>query len=207
MNLLGVLGVTGVLVAWDPDIQNYVQNHRFPVTDAMANIFELFGYGIYVVPVLLLLYGWGARVHSPRLCRLALLGLECYLLAGAFAWMFKLAAGRRRPFVRWPGAWRGPSAPRNNSFPSGHATTVFSLATMIASTYTHWAVGPVAYGMGVLTAWARVNDNKHWASDVFFGCVLGYYIAKVVDRNHPVGFGESPEPSPRAEEKEQESRA
>jgi membrane-associated phospholipid phosphatase len=38
----------------------------------------------------------------------------------------------------------------------------------------------LAYGIATLTALSRVNDNAHWASDVFFGAIIGYFTAKAI---------------------------
>jgi len=38
----------------------------------------------------------------------------------------------------------------------------------------------LAYGIATLTALSRVNDNAHWASDIFFGAVIGYFTAKAI---------------------------
>jgi membrane-associated phospholipid phosphatase len=37
-----------------------------------------------------------------------------------------------------------------------------------------------------MTALSRIYDNKHWASDVLVGSVLGFAIGKTIYRN---GFG------------------
>jgi membrane-associated phospholipid phosphatase len=59
------------------------------------------------------------------------------------------------------------------------------VATVVASEYKeHALVPPVAYGVALLTALSRVNDNKHWTSDVLFGSVTGYFIARSVINLH-----------------------
>jgi len=42
----------------------------------------------------------------------------------------------------------------------------------------------LAYGLATLTALSRVNDNAHWASDVFVGSAIGYFTAKAIVRRH-----------------------
>jgi hypothetical protein len=39
-----------------------------------------------------------------------------------------------------------------------------------------WALYPVA----TMTALARVNNERHWGSDVFLGGALGYFIGRMV---------------------------
>jgi membrane-associated phospholipid phosphatase len=40
------------------------------------------------------------------------------------------------------------------------------------------------YSLAVLTAYARVYNNKHWFSDIIFGAAIGYFVAEFVN-NHP----------------------
>ena len=46
-------------------------------------------------------------------------------------------------------------------------------------------VAPLVYGVASLTAFSRLNRNKHWASDVFVGAAIGYFIGKMVVRYNP----------------------
>ena len=43
---------------------------------------------------------------------------------------------------------------------------------------------PIAYGLASLTVFARVYDNKHWASDAFLGSAIGYFVGKAVVKYH-----------------------
>ena len=61
------------------------------------------------------------------------------------------------------------------SFPSGHASIAFTTATILQKWYGK-KIGIPAYTMAVVTALSRVNDTKHWASDVTFGAALGIAI-------------------------------
>jgi membrane-associated phospholipid phosphatase len=69
----------------------------------------------------------------------------------------------------------------NKSFWSGHTSTAFALSTVISEMYKDdYPVVPyIAYGVAALTAYARVHDNQHWASDVILGAVAGHLIAKL----------------------------
>ncbi len=202
-----VVALTLLVMPWDRTIQEFVQSHRAPFTDGLANAFELLGYGHYVIPALLLVYAFGVRTRSPRACGFALLGLESYILTGAFSWMVKMSTGRHRPFVREAGLFGGPFSLKNNSFPSGHTTTAIALAVLLASTWQHGPVAAIAYACALGAGWARINDNKHWASDVLFAFFLGHYIArKMIERGdkepHPAPQGVpvpdmQEEPSPR----------
>jgi membrane-associated phospholipid phosphatase len=64
------------------------------------------------------------------------------------------------------------------SFPSGHAVVVFSLASAVSEeARTPW-VTALAYGGAAMVGWSRVYDDKHWASDVAGGALVGILAAR-----------------------------
>jgi len=68
-----------------------------------------------------------------------------------------------------------PNGENTQSFPSGHSSVAFSTATMLQMWYG-WEAGIPAYTMAILTAFQRLDDNKHWLSDVIFGATLGIVL-------------------------------
>ena len=75
----------------------------------------------------------------------------------------------------------------NASFPSGHAGSAFAVASVFAETYGEqnpwvpWVVYPIAAG----TSLSRIDDDRHWLSDVFLGGAIGYFTGKMVARYSP----------------------
>ena len=68
-----------------------------------------------------------------------------------------------------------------NSFPSGHAITAFSIATIFADRYSrHRWVPWLAYGLAATIGFSRISTQSHFTSDVFVGAVLGYSISHYV---------------------------
>ena len=51
---------------------------------------------------------------------------------------------------------------------------------VIASEYKGPVIPVIAYSAAALTALSRVHDKRHWASDIFFGSVIGYFIARQI---------------------------
>ena len=45
-------------------------------------------------------------------------------------------------------------------------------------------IKPISYGIATLTGLSRINDQQHWASDVFIGAALGYFTSKTLLRLH-----------------------
>ena len=58
------------------------------------------------------------------------------------------------------------------SFPSGHTTSAFTFASVVQQ-FHGWGWGAPAYALASFTGWSRMNDNKHYLHDVFFGAILG----------------------------------
>lgn len=71
-------------------------------------------------------------------------------------------------------AFHGP-AYDGNSFPSGHATVAFMIATLAAAYFPRWRWP--AYALAVFVALGRIALDKHFLSDVTVGATLGYLVA------------------------------
>jgi len=72
------------------------------------------------------------------------------------------------------------------SFPSGHTSAAFAVATVFAKRYPHlrW-VRWVAYGSAALVGFSRVSLESHFPSDVFVGAAIGYAVASNAVRRGP----------------------
>jgi membrane-associated phospholipid phosphatase len=98
----------------------------------------------------------------------------------------KFLAGRIRPNAWWepgPDEWNGPMT--GKSFPSGHTTTAFALASVIAFQYRDnpW-IPATAYSIATLAGLSRVYDNRHWFSDIFAGAVFGIATGQFICKQH-----------------------
>ncbi len=67
------------------------------------------------------------------------------------------------------------------SFPSGHTAAAFTTAGVLSRHYGG-LVGAAGIGLGVLTGLGRMEDNKHFASDVVAGAAIGWIIGRTVAR-------------------------
>ena len=176
-------GITLGLYSYDREIQDWVQDHRNGASDRIADYAEPFGNGMFILPSLGGLYLYSRLYRDERAGRAALLGLRSVIISGLITNAMKFAGHRHRPDSGdGHDVWDGPGLSASDlSFPSGHATSAFALASVIASEYEDKAyVPPLSYGIAALTALSRVNDNKHWASDVFMGSVIGYAAGKTI---------------------------
>jgi len=65
------------------------------------------------------------------------------------------------------------------SFPSGHSATTFATATVLQRNLG-WKVGIPAYGLATYVAASRVQDKRHFLSDVTFGAAIGIVAGRTV---------------------------
>jgi len=122
----------------------------------------------------------------------ALLISEATAIAMAMNQTVKFIVGRERPFVHaLPEADKAHTAhPSDNnvSFYSGHATFAFAMAASggtIAS-MRRYRAAPLIWGAGmalaVTTAYLRIAADRHYASDVTVGAILGAATGIAVPR-------------------------
>lgn len=182
-----VLAASMGLYFYDRQIQTWVQEQRNSTTNGISDAIRPIGQGQYALPAIGLFYIYGLAADDSRAKKTSLLCVKSFLISGMFTQVLKYATHRCRPSdCEKHDSWKGPGFSSSDlSFVSGEATTAFSLATVIASEYGDklW-VPPVAYGAATLIALARVNNNGHWASDVFMGAAIGYFTAKTITKLH-----------------------
>lgn len=182
-----VIGAASGLFFADSDIRNFAQRNQSSTGRNFAAAGNAVGNPLYTLPALGLFYLYGHLSDDPKARRASLLAVESLAISGAFTWTVKMAAQRARPFTGEPSTtWNGPGLKgTDTSFPSGHTTAAFSIASVLAEEYgTNPFVPPITYGLATLTMFARIYDDKHWASDAFFGAAIGYFVGKAVVRYH-----------------------
>jgi len=92
---------------------------------------------------------------------------------------------RPRPFVIQSFIPLINQSPKEASFPSGHATFFFALATIVY--YYNKKAGIIFFIASFLIAIARIFVGVHWPSDVLAGAVLGILMGWILNklfRNH-----------------------
>lgn len=121
--------------------------------------------------------------HEDHLTETGLLSMEALAHSELIALALKEVTQRQRPAdpVQTDSFWEGGS-----SFPSGHATGSFAVATVFAYEYgdDHLAVPIVGFSLASVVAAARVSGRKHWVSDVFVGSALGFMEGRYVYKHH-----------------------
>ena len=143
------------------------------------------------------LYAFGRVAHKPDVADLGWHGVESVLLATGITGFLKGTMGRARPFATNdtnPTDFKvggGFGNADRQSFPSGHTTTAFAVASSVTSEIRRLHpnavkfVAPVMYGGATMVGLSRMYHNKHWASDVVLGAGIGTFSGlKVVRYSH-----------------------
>ena len=167
------IGVTigAVAITADQHVKDTAQNHRSDGRDRLGDVFNPLGTA-FSLGYLGVAWGVGEAVGDPRGAWLARDGLEATLIATGITTATKMTVGRSRPSDVEEDRWEWFS--NNRSFPSGHTTQAFALASVTARTFDDqpW-VGAMAFTVATGVGLARINGNHHYASDTLMGAAIG----------------------------------
>lgn len=196
ISLAAIGATTGVLFVYDDEIKKLSQKLRTPLTNDISRYgLEPWGKGMYSMPLMAGFYLHGLIWNNDRSKRVALLGVKAFVLTGVFTQVMKYAFQRQRPFetdnqYAFQGFWGNY---KHDSFFSGHTSTFFSVATIIACEYKDKKlIPPLVYTIAGIASLSRIHDNRHWASDVFIGAVVGYGIGKLIYSHNNWGIQINP---------------
>jgi membrane-associated phospholipid phosphatase len=195
----GAVAVGGLstLMLLDGPAQRFAQDNRGAGSNNVAGFVRHFGqpevYGTVSAGLIMA----GLVSHHERVAQAGGRLAVALLVAGAANQGAKLAFGRPRPDESLDADGFRPFSGQT-AMPSGHTTMAFALATSLADeVHQPWAkVG--LYGLATTVGWSRLNDNRHWLSDVAAGALVGITSAKLASGRwrifniHPPGLVATP---------------
>lgn len=166
------------------------------VLDGLAEFGNVWGQP-GVVGVGFALWGGGLVAKRPTVAASGLRAIEAITVSGTVTSLLKIAFGRARPYLSPdnPGDFNlltrieGPHG-GYAAMPSGHATAAFAFASAVTGEVRLRApehartVGVVTYGAALVTAYARMHDDRHWLSDVTVGAGIGTVTGWAITRWH-----------------------
>jgi len=155
------------LFYYNTQIFNFFQHNISPEMKKISSYISYLGSGWVQVPIFAISYLLG----DDKCKRFAVMGAKAFVLSGVQAQLYKHLIGNERPWNVTP--CLGLSI-ENDSFPSGHATAVFSFAETYSSVFSQ-KVYP--YVVAAMIGVARICEGAHWPADVLAGAYLGYRTA------------------------------
>jgi membrane-associated phospholipid phosphatase len=181
---LGTAAV-GVTAAFDDRVRTYVQDHSGAGSRDLAN--RLRPLGSWQGAALMVAFlGVGELAGSANLAATGADGIEATLFATGLVTPFiQTVVGRERP-----SAGQGPHSfqPFSGaaSFPSGEVTQAFALASVVTAHSDSVVLRSVVWGLAGVVGWERIALDRHWASDVVAGALIGSAVGRwVVHRQEP----------------------
>jgi hypothetical protein len=170
---LKYLGAGGLLTAAAHAVEDVdQQEHTFERLGQIPDFGNTYGSSTVVIggTASLALLGWGTGSSTFKSAAVDMARSYTYsvVLVGAL----KATVDRTRP----------DGEP--HSFPSGHSAVAFSAAPVIAH---HFGVlaGAAAYACATATLMGRMEDRRHYLSDVVFGAAIGLAMGEAVVAQRP----------------------
>ncbi|MBN1448728.1 MAG: phosphatase PAP2 family protein [Bacteroidetes bacterium] len=187
----GIVGGTVGLLFLDEEIQTFPRNNQ--QSDLYSTALALTWGGDLIAADITagLVYLSGLLFQEDELRITGRMLGQSLLYAGTVALGIRVISGRQ-----WPAARKGPFEfdfwqpdDTYQSFPSGHTVVAFSVATVLAERFDHWAASVLLYSAATSVGAARMYVDHHWASDVVLGAALGYITGMYVSMRENVRKG------------------
>ena len=172
------VGGLSAMMLLDHPVQRFAQRNRGSESNDVARTVRHFGQPEVYATTTIGLLAAGLIANRPDITRAGGRLAASLAVAGLTVQVGKYAFGRPRPDESLDADGYTPFSGQV-AMPSGHTATAFALATSLADDiHRPWAsVG--LYGLATAVAWSRVNDNRHWFTDVAAGALVGFTSAKL----------------------------
>lgn len=179
-----VVGSIALLSTQDDRIDRTVSRHDSPAAASVSRAVTPFG-SYAAVGISFAALGGGLLARDANLRDTGRDAIEAELFAaGIVTPILKATLGRTRPSQGADGDELRPLG-GGQSFPSGHTTEAFAVASVFAARSKGWVVPTIAYTLASAVGLARMHDRAHYASDVVAGAVIGTAVGQSVVRKHP----------------------
>lgn len=162
-----------------------------------------FGGGAYALTTMGSMFLIGQLSKNDFLVESSTVAAESFVIASLLVRIPKHLAHRSRPYHQLgSNNYTGPLAGQNSvaemiqfikkhdytSFPSGHTTAAFAIASSIAyvakkHNQPKW-VAITAYSIAGLVGVSRIYSGDHWASDVVAGATFSIFVSQYLSKNH-----------------------
>lgn len=168
----GRLAIAGLILSpLDRNLEKVIKpvDSSKPV-DGITNAVNSLGTPQVLVPALAASYFLGSKADKDT----AEMAVSALASAAIITQGMKFMTGRGRPNMADAGRFLGPNAGKgHDSFPSGHTSAAFAVATVLASRHPDQKY--LYYGLATAVGMARVRKSAHFPSDVLVGAAVGVY--------------------------------
>ncbi len=175
------------LISWglyqlDLPVTRFMRSVHDPTIERVGDVLARLGSGVVLTALGFLMFAAGWLAHRPRLTEVGWQSLLAHGLAAAVTNLLKHLVGRPRPRMTHGGTFEiGPSwASGLDSFPSGHASASFAVATIVAAHVP--ALAWPAYTLAGCVAVSRIVRGSHFPTDVMAGTLVGCLAGAVIAR-------------------------
>jgi undecaprenyl-diphosphatase len=167
--IAAALLLVGVALPLDHAVAAWADHWKLPVLDALVGVINPIGSGVTLLVVSVALALLARCLGRSRLHDASWLAAVAFAFAGLVEFSLKHLVGPPRPDVDTA------LVASFDSFPSGHATSVFTVAAVFAAYYPvlRWPL----YGLAAAIALGRVYLDRHYVSDIVAGAVIGLTLA------------------------------
>jgi membrane-associated phospholipid phosphatase len=168
-----------VLSALDESARDMMRRNRTEDLDDFTSDVQKLG-TVYNFRILLGFYAAGLIFDDERARAVAAEGLASSLVAaGLITPTLQWITGRSRPRAS-DDPYALSAFSRNISFPSGHTTHAFAVASVIATEYDAIWVKAAAYGLASVVGLSRMYKDAHHLSDVTAAALIGTAVGRSV---------------------------
>ena len=156
---------------WDIDLLKHINLERNRSLDGTFRLIANSAAPVsFVTPALM--FGAGLIKHDSLLVRNSLYIGTSVVATVIIANIAKYTIKRPRPFETYPIIEKEAEG-GSPSFPSGHTSEAFALATSLSLTYPKWYIIAPSFVWAGAVGYSRMDLGVHYPSDVLAGAILG----------------------------------
>lgn len=173
----------------DIDILKYINNNRNKNLDSGFRVLSN-SVAPTVIGMPLLIFGISKITNDKATQEKSYYVAATIATTALSATIFKYSIDRNRPFEKYPFIDKTGDG-GTPSFPSGHTSDVFALATSLSLSFPEWYVVVPSYLYAGSVAYSRMHLGVHYPSDILAGMILGtassmltYRAKKWIDKKY-----------------------
>jgi membrane-associated phospholipid phosphatase len=185
--ILGTLALTAASFSLDIYMRQASRKQRYDSFDWWFDRTNRIGENDIIARTLIISGISGLMLRDRKLQQATLNSMRSLLIAKPATSLVKQVFGRSRPRVERGNMHFAPSMAKETSnyraFSSGHTASAWALVTPYAEAYSRWL-----YILPFSTGIARMYKDRHWASDVVAGTILGFFTGYTAHHGERFNF-------------------